>query len=577
MNCLVRNKTILLLFFLVTAFSIRSYTQATDTLAANIISGPETKDITETTVEIKWKTDELTTGFVEFGTDSSLLNSVDVEELETDHEVELTDLLPGTQYFFRVGVVDTAGNGPTYSDIEEFTTKEEEISESGLKIINDKIELTVGDSIQVVAVYADKSGKEIDTTFVWSIVPDSLGVIDIMGMFTATHIGKGYIYVQVGTLIDSVRVTLKEKQYKESLVIIPGDTTVQVGSTIQFSAFYIDENENAIDTVVEWSLHGHGIGTISNDGILNVLNPGVGFVRGKLDNFEGTSTIFAVDTSVDPTGVNTADISRVFPWGKILPPHRVEEGHVYVIGGLPFPLNLLNAGWVYFPMGSLHEDISIHIKLPTFAKVDSDTVTFGHRTVAGVDFDVLVANSTIETYHFDKPLNVAIPFKRGLLEKLEINPADLSVFYAIDSVTFDPTGIYNIIVDSVSNRIFAQVSHFSTLVVRERGSVVHVKQEHGTGSSIPKDYAVLQNYPNPFNPVTNIFYKLPVKSPVVLKVYNILGEEIKVLVNKVQAAGTKMVIWDATDNSGKPVTSGIYFYQIIAGQFNQTKKMILLR
>ncbi|UCE05161.1 MAG: T9SS type A sorting domain-containing protein, partial [bacterium] len=161
--------------------------------------------------------------------------------------------------------------------------------------------------------------------------------------------------------------------------------------------------------------------------------------------------------------------------------------------------------------------------------------------------------------------------------KLEINPADLSVYYAIDSVTFDTAGIYNIIVDSVSNRIFAQVSHFSALVVREKGSVVHVKQENNTGSSIPKDYALLQNYPNPFNPVTNIFYNLPEKSPVVLKVYNVLGEEIKILVNKVQEAGTKMAIWDATDNSGKPVTSGIYFYQIIAGYFNQTKKMILLR
>ncbi len=93
----------------------------------------------------------------------------------------------------------------------------------------------------------------------------------------------------------------------------------------------------------------------------------------------------------------------------------------------------------------------------------------------------------------------------------------------------------------------------------------------------PDYYALAQNYPNPFNPETEIRFQLPQAGPVVLKIYNILGKEIRTLVNRNYAAGNHSVRWDGKDSNGSDVSSSIYFYQLQAGQFNQVKKMSLLR
>ena len=84
-------------------------------------------------------------------------------------------------------------------------------------------------------------------------------------------------------------------------------------------------------------------------------------------------------------------------------------------------------------------------------------------------------------------------------------------------------------------------------------------------------------YPNPFNPITTLRYDLPEHSYVNVTVYDMLGREIRTLVNTTQDAGFKSVIWDATNNYGKPVSTGVYLYKIQAGDFVQTKKMVLLK
>ncbi len=91
-------------------------------------------------------------------------------------------------------------------------------------------------------------------------------------------------------------------------------------------------------------------------------------------------------------------------------------------------------------------------------------------------------------------------------------------------------------------------------------------------NEVPETFTIGQNYPNPFNPRTAISFQLPVNSFVTLKVYDILGREVSVLVNEQLKPGTYEVEWDATDFS-----SGDYFYRITAGSFTQTNKMILMK
>ena len=96
-------------------------------------------------------------------------------------------------------------------------------------------------------------------------------------------------------------------------------------------------------------------------------------------------------------------------------------------------------------------------------------------------------------------------------------------------------------------------------------------------SNTPDKFKLNQNYPNPFNPVTTLGYDLPENRLVNITIYDMLGNVINQLVNEVQNSGYKSIQWDATDNQGQPVSAGAYLYTIEAGEFRQTKKMILLK
>ena len=97
------------------------------------------------------------------------------------------------------------------------------------------------------------------------------------------------------------------------------------------------------------------------------------------------------------------------------------------------------------------------------------------------------------------------------------------------------------------------------------------------GELLPEVFALHQNYPNPFNPVTTLRYDIPENSRVNITIYDMLGRQVKTLVNQTQDAGYKSIIWNATNNYGKPVSAGIYLYQIQAGEYISTKKMVLLK
>jgi len=93
----------------------------------------------------------------------------------------------------------------------------------------------------------------------------------------------------------------------------------------------------------------------------------------------------------------------------------------------------------------------------------------------------------------------------------------------------------------------------------------------------PKEYGLIQNYPNPFNPSTQIKFNLIKSDVVVLKIYDVLGKEIRTLVNEKMNAGEKITVWDGLDNSGKSVASGSYFVKLETSAGVESKKMTLLK
>jgi hypothetical protein len=95
--------------------------------------------------------------------------------------------------------------------------------------------------------------------------------------------------------------------------------------------------------------------------------------------------------------------------------------------------------------------------------------------------------------------------------------------------------------------------------------------------TLPSDYALYPNYPNPFNPSTTVRYDLPEQAKVQITVYNMLGQVVRTLVDRQESPGQHETIWDGRDDSGRPVSSGLYLYRMTAGDFTESRKMLLLK
>jgi len=109
-------------------------------------------------------------------------------------------------------------------------------------------------------------------------------------------------------------------------------------------------------------------------------------------------------------------------------------------------------------------------------------------------------------------------------------------------------------------------------VITLSSTLVEVGQENGSLLEIPQSFSLDQNFPNPFNPMTNIEWRMPNVAHVKLSVNDLLGREVATLVNERKEAGRYSVQWDASRFS-----SGIYIYSLQAGQFQETKRMILMK
>ncbi|HDP97725.1 MAG TPA: T9SS type A sorting domain-containing protein [bacterium] len=92
-----------------------------------------------------------------------------------------------------------------------------------------------------------------------------------------------------------------------------------------------------------------------------------------------------------------------------------------------------------------------------------------------------------------------------------------------------------------------------------------------------QEFVLYQNYPNPFNPTTTIRYHLPKTSQVLLKIYNLLGEDVRTLMSEKQSGGEKTVVWDGKDRFGRDVDSGIYLYRLKVDNYCTSRRMLLLR
>ena len=129
---------------------------------------------------------------------------------------------------------------------------------------------------------------------------------------------------------------------------------------------------------------------------------------------------------------------------------------------------------------------------------------------------------------------------------------------------------------SVHDTVFSDLGKFQEweMIVASRPAVTEIETQT---TSLPQQFLLHQNFPNPFNPETRIRYDLKETANVKLRIYNILGEEVRTLMKEKQDPGFKSILWDGRDHSGAAVASGIYIYRLEANAFSQSRKMVLLR
>jgi hypothetical protein len=131
-------------------------------------------------------------------------------------------------------------------------------------------------------------------------------------------------------------------------------------------------------------------------------------------------------------------------------------------------------------------------------------------------------------------------------------------------------------VDTVKNAIYAPITEPGVYAAFTNNIITDVDDDT-QGNTHPYRFELSQNYPNPFNPVTTIEYRLTERSRVTIEVYNVVGQRVRTLVDEEQSAGSYRITWDGADDCGRPVATGIYLYRFCAGDYTETKKMLLVK
>jgi len=176
------------------------------------------------------------------------------------------------------------------------------------------------------------------------------------------------------------------------------------------------------------------------------------------------------------------------------------------------------------------------------------------------DKDIVTMNSRLETNGISVYLNDGVG-NFTTRENCYFPYAD-GVPWSMIASDFDLDGRTDIAITSTSDSLF--------VLYNLGGGTVGIQDQEI--EEIPASFSLAQNFPNPFNPTTTIQYSLPQAGNISLKIFNLLGEEVKTMADEYQEAGNHSVHFNANS-----LASGIYFYRLQAGSFVETKKMILLK
>jgi hypothetical protein len=358
--------------------------------------------------------------------------------------------------------------------------------------------------------------------------------------------------------------------------------TIPAGiETVLYAAFSVNENATPGEEV-----------TLQLENAREAINPGdpsfpLGMVHGKFAiDLYGDANI---DREVDIADVvsvvayilgNIDFTSREFMTADVVPNDTINVADLVGI------INIILGRWTG-PSPSPYSDS----EPPAIVRLDYEDLqpgTTGELKVLA-DLEVPVAGAQIEINYDPEQLSFEAPRLSDWSDKFIAEYKDdkqgkfTALLYNLSNDPISPgEGSILSLPVAVSPHVLSKIKLEIGEVVLSDQNAVEIPVDDGK-ISVPQAFELSQNYPNPFNPTTTIKYTLTSLGngeeslPTTLKIYNILGEVVRTLVDEPKSAGVHYEVWDGKDDQGHQVASGIYFYRLRAGEFSETKKMVLLK
>lgn len=493
-----------------------------------LISGPQVVYVSQNSAKIEWETDELSSSFIEYGISEEYTDIEGNPGNDSLHEVILTNLSAATTYHYQIKSADLFANVYLGSDSTFVTASSSDITPPAAPT-------------GLLTSYGNQS-----LTLFWEENSES----DLSGY----NLHHGTSISDTLLLIAS---NLSDTSYKDNGLVNGIVYYYQIAAVDQNS------NESPFSEVICSKPLSYILGDYNGDEEIDIVDV-VAIVNYLFKGAEGHEPLEAGNVNYDQD-VTIADvvylINYLFRGGDdpclcTIPEESLAryEQRANAILGLSFP----------------SEEESQVIEVLLDAVVEEE--------VAGVQIDLVFDPSMLEIKEINTTERTD---KLGLYYHTEAGNVKIGMVDIYGVHTMAPGEETILKIKFYKKRKEAGISDAkieNAIVVNTMANELEVEiKPNKVIKTIPQTFSLAQNYPNPFNARTVIMYSLPRDSKVEITIYNILGQRVKTLLNEHQQAGYKSIVWDGTNQKGKEVASGIYFYRIQAGDFVQAKKMLLLK
>lgn len=586
----------------------------TDLVPPQITQSPEPVASSRQTATISWETDEATTADVYYGVDE-LDRRVTGRDWAVRHRIELTNLLPGMRYQYQIRSADLSDNGPTLSPVKTFITPTQidvvaprltavpaavSLSDRSATIVwttdeaadgfvsfgsGETLDQTVGRvstetthrvvlanlepattyRYRVASVDVEGNGPSTsdEATFTTLAEPDQLPPSSPTGLL-AEALGAGIVRLDWQAVADGLGYNVYRAAVGEtpSQIAGPLNGTSYVDQSLSEQADYVYEitavdgahNEGAPSSQITLSVDVRGRGDWDGDGLV-----GLGDFFMLAERFGRAFGDSEFGTEFDLNGDEQIDFADFFSFVDLFGTRYGAARRVALTPSAPtdLALSLVRAEAGLFEVDLVSRDLSNWQGIAAQLHYPVESVRFESAVGYG-EGDVLVLeddNGALSVAHYYGET----ASKDGPWARL--------IFSAVPGARAGLLGV-------------DQVAVFADGVTLQGAPVVGVSQV----SLRPRIYALDPNFPNPFNPQTNMRFQLPHQSVVALRIYDVLGQTIRTLVEGRYEAGVHRATWDGRDSRGRQVASGVYFYALearstetINSHFQQVRKLMLLR